>query len=189
MKNIHYLMRPSIPQLPMTNKPAKNVYWDTNLFIHFMNDHPVHAPVIEGIWDEVRQKGGKVVTSQVAKVELVLIGGESGKELDESAEKQLDAFWDSPNLLIADLTDWVLKRARRLIREAKQAGFKGLKPLDAIHLATAQWVNDFSPNKIAAFYTYDEPLWQFGPLIGIPTVEPTVLEPKMTGLYDRPMKT
>jgi hypothetical protein len=68
--------------------------------------------------------------------------------------------------------------ARDLMREAIAAsrGVWSLKPLDAVHLATAQWLDASHP--ISGFHTYDTSLKKYANLLGgIPIVEPDATKP------------
>ena len=65
------------------------------------------------------------------------------------------------------------------MRDAIPHGW-GLKPMDAIHLATAEWVNRrlFT---VEEFHTYDK-LDKYGFMIGIRIKEPYILQPSFPNI-------
>jgi len=58
--------------------------------------------------------------------------------------------------------------ARGLIRQSITQGWGSLKPIDAIHLATAQQMD------VAGFHTYCERLQRWSGTLGFPVIEPQV---------------
>ena len=68
-------------------------------------------------------------------------------------------------------------RARTLMRNAITRGWS-LKPLDAIHLATAQWLVD-NGVQVDEFHAYDRSLDKYGSIVGFTICEPNTPQPKM----------
>ena len=83
----------------------------------------------------------QLYTSEVSRVEVAFAAVEQQQQaLDQQTEEQIDGFWTDPEALImVEHHAGISTIARALIREAITHGWS-LKPLDAIHLATAQWL-------------------------------------------------
>ena len=75
----------------------------------------------------------EVITSALTLAEVIKKKGEP--VLPESDEHTIIRFFEQPYLLVHDVTRVVAERARRLSRAY------GLKPPDAVHLATALLAN------------------------------------------------
>ncbi len=70
----------------------------------------------------------------------------------------------------------IAKEARTLIREALTRKWS-LKPLDAIHLATARWLSKAGLS-IDEFHTYDKGIFKYGSVVGFKIVEPNTQTPR-----------
>ena len=63
------------------------------------------------------------------------------------------------------------------MRDAITKGWS-LKPLDAIHLATAQWLSSVGVT-VDEVHTYDNSLVKYGPIVGFSIMEPYAPQPRM----------
>jgi predicted nucleic acid-binding protein len=91
-------------------------------------------------------------------------------------------MWRDPSLLLVEVSPQLMYKARDLMRNAIALGYV-LKPLDAIHLVTAQWVSE-EDIPITGFHTYDKTLTKYQQLIGgIPICEPVPLIPRLPFNY------
>lgn len=141
-------------------------YWDSCVFISYLNNHPDRVPSIKAVWDEAQaHKNVEIVTSTMSIAEVVFSEEEKvTKTLNSNVEIQIKEFWYSWGVLTVEMHPAVLEEARRLMRKAAVAGM-GLKPADAIQLATAVWVHD-NLGIVREIHTYDnEWLGKFGPLV------------------------
>jgi predicted nucleic acid-binding protein len=158
--------------------PGRNrlyVYWDSCVFLSYLQKDSSRITAIEGIWEEVsKNKESKIITSSVSIVEVAFAAYEkTGGILDAEIAEKLDKMWRDPSILLVEAAPFIMYRARDLMRKAIAAsrGEWSLKPLDAVHLATAQWVTNSHP--IREFHTYDTSLKKYANLLGgIPIVEP-----------------
>jgi len=57
-----------------------------------------------------------------------------------------------------------------------------LKPMDAIHLATAKWAKDQMGLSVDEFQTYDLPLGRYDALLGLQICEPYILQPPLPNI-------
>ena len=98
--------------------------------------------------------------------------------LDPQVEQIIDNLWRNPGpVTLVEHHGKISQEARTLIRNAIARGWS-LKPFDAIHLATAQWLSSVDL-KVAEFHTYDKTLQRYEPLVGFKVIEPNVREPRM----------
>lgn len=128
--------------------PPRLLYWDSCVFISYLGKHPDRIGTLEAIVDFIEGDGKtKIVTSEMAKVEVAFVGD---KPLSPENEQAIDDFWADDSVVeLVEFHDQIAKLARNLVRESKSRGVKTMKPLDAIHLATAISLN------VTEFHTYD----------------------------------
>jgi predicted nucleic acid-binding protein len=152
------------------------VYWDACVFISLLNSDPVRADVAKEILQQFEtEKNGQVVTSATSKVEVAYVASErANRVLDESIIERMDQWWEaSPIIQVVEFHDDVALLARDLIRRAILDKWQ-LKPIDAIHLATAQWID------AKEFHTYDGRLLEKGErLVSFAVREPHVLQNRL----------
>ena len=67
--------------------------------------------------------------------------------------------------------------APKIIYEGLPKG-RRLKPMDAIHLATAQWLSS-AGLRVEEFHTYDQGLFRYNSELGFQIVEPRIENPRM----------
>lgn len=164
--------------MPETPKP---IYWDSNAFLSYVNGMPRRMPV----WDVLLEESGKVVgdvkihTSTLSHVEVAFGASEQTQQvLDPQVEQRLNDLWAGAEAIISvEYHSAIGQIARSLIRNAVSRGWS-LKPLDAIHLSTAQWLLDSGLN-LKEFHTYDRGLFKYEPLVGFSICEPRTEQPRM----------
>jgi predicted nucleic acid-binding protein len=149
-------------------------YWDSNVFISYISEVTGRVEVIEELL--IRAKSGqcKILTSHVsiAEVAFAQVEANSGA-LDPSIEMKIDNLWqDHRAVTMVEVTELVTRRSRGLIRAAKVMGYS-LKPMDAIHLASAA---QYGANEL---HTYDKPLEKYSSAVGMPIHEPKLLQPPL----------
>lgn len=106
---------------------------------------------------------------------MAFIAAESQKKrLNDEVEKAIDEFWADDSVLeLIEFHDGIAELARKIIRDGLPKGWK-LKPLDAIHLATAKLI------KATEFQTYDlSDCKRYESDLGIKICEPYVVQPKL----------
>lgn len=163
----------------MASSKRRYFYWDSNVFLAFVNKESSRFGIIESLWEEITQENGsKIVTSTVTIVEVAAAVQErTQKQLDAQTEQKIDSMWQDPTVLLVDSPEVVMRIARKLIRDALPKGWK-LHPNDAIHLATAMWV-DQSVHRITEFITYDEKLMKFDTMTGLAICKPNIAQPRL----------
>jgi predicted nucleic acid-binding protein len=164
----------------MPDKKRLYIYWDSCVFLSYIQKDASRVMSIEGIWEEIsKNKESKIITSSVSILEVAFAAYEkTGGILDAKVADRLDKMWRDPSILLVEAAPFIMYRARDLMREtiASSRGEWSLKPLDAVHLATAQWTAGLHP--ISEFHTYDTALKKYANLLGgIPIVEPDATKP------------
>lgn len=155
----------------MANKDNRWIYWDACVFLSYLEGHPQRLPILEGVWKEVDDNAGKIVSSVLSLTEVAYVN-----PVDTKAEDEIDALWNDPLIEIVEFNPVIARLARSMIRSSKQRGER-LEPADAIHLATAQWINDSYRRTIVEFQTYDPDLKRAPS--SIPICEPHVNQYRM----------
>lgn len=151
-------------------------YWDSCVFLSYIDAEPGRVDTIADLFDEIQRSKGakKIVTSTASIVEVAYGSQEKLKRvLDPAVQQRIDNLWNDTSVLsFIEYHEGIGYMARALMREAISSGYS-LKPLDAIHLASAQWL------RVAEFYTYDEPLDKYSPLIKCKICRPYVNQPRL----------
>ncbi len=157
----------------------ESLYWDANLFLSYINEHPERMPVLEALLADSAGDNLQIYTSTLTTVEVAFAASEQQRRaLDPVQEEKIDALWNAPDVVaIVEYHDAVGRHARDLIRDAMTQQ-RSLKPLDAIHLATAQWLVG-AGFPISEFHTYDRQLYAYQSIVGFSICEPRVAQPRM----------
>jgi len=104
------------------------IYWDSMLFIYWIEDHPIYADTVERIANKMRQRGDVLYTS-VFTLGEVLVGPLKQGRTD--VEKKVRGLFQDPVVTLVPMTvDTAYQYAS--IRAGKK-----VSPADAIHLASA----------------------------------------------------
>jgi len=150
----------------MPDEPRR-ICWDSNVPLSYLNGVADRVPIIEELFRQARAGEIELLTSAISRVEIAYIQSEEqAGALDEQAEAAIDALW-APGAPIktVELYDLVEHKARALIREGIEQERK-LKPMDAIHLATAQQM------VVGEFHTYCKKLHRWDGALGFSVTEP-----------------
>ena len=102
----------------------------------------------------------------VSIVEVSFAAQEKSQQaLDQAVEDRISQLWEpgSPVRLV-EFHELVATEARALMRQALPEGWS-LKPMDAIHLATARRI------ETDAFHTYEPALQKYSTIVGSPIEE------------------
>lgn len=156
--------------------PRERIYWDAPVWLSYINGEPARLPVLDALLaDSSSPKGNiEIYTSEISEVEVAFAKSEQDKKaLDPEIEKQMDELWaDRDTLKVVEYHHTIGIEARAIIRLAMEKGWQ-LKPMDAIHLATAKQC------QVTEFHTYDKGLLKYSNEIGFLIVEPHVIAPRM----------
>lgn len=150
----------------MPDEPRR-IYWDSNVPLSYLNGVVERVPIIDELFRQARAGEIELLTSAISRVEIAYIQSEEqAGALDEQAEAAIDALW-APGAPIktVELYDLIAHQARALIRQGITQE-RGVKPMDAIHLATAQQM------AVAEFHTYCKKLHRWDGTLGFSVIEP-----------------
>ena len=132
----------------------KRIYWDACVFLHYIEGTSVWMAILDSLLEEASKTNDLVIfTSTVSITEVAFAKTEKdGKALDPKVEAAIDALWnDRSAVKLVEYNEVIAREARSLLRQAVQRG-RSLKPIDAIHLATA------ANRNVEDFHTTDDPL-------------------------------
>lgn len=104
-------------------------YWDSCAFLGWLNDEPDKIDECTSVIRPAERGEVEIVTSAVTLTEVVRLKG--APALPREKEQAIRDFFENDYIIVANLDRWVAERARQLVWE------HGLKPKDALHLATA----------------------------------------------------
>ena len=157
------------------------IYWDACVFLSYINEVPNRIGVLDALLASSASDNGtvKIYTSAITRVEVSFAAPErAGQTLDPQTEQLIDNLWADPDAIVTvEYHDGIGIEARRLMREGLQHGWS-LKPLDAIHLATAQWLSSVGI-EVDEFHTYDSQLRRYAAIIGVKIIEPYTPQPNL----------
>lgn len=104
------------------------IYWDTMLFIYWLEDQAQHARTVQAIFEKMTRRGDTLQTSAFTLGEL-LVG--PAKQGATGVANQIREFFRSPEISLIPFTGGTAERYAS-IRAAHR-----VSPADAIHLASA----------------------------------------------------
>jgi predicted nucleic acid-binding protein len=108
------------------------IYWDTMLFIYWLEDHPIHARRVKHILAKMEEREDQLCTSSFTVGE-VLVGPYKARAI--VAAKRIREFFESS---FVEVVPYTLEMADRYARIRADLG---VSPADAIHLACAAQTN------------------------------------------------
>jgi predicted nucleic acid-binding protein len=118
----------------------QRLYWDSSAFISRIQRTPGRIEVLEHITGRAEKGEVEIVTSAFTLCEVAK-GDENA--LPEDQEKTIVDFFENPYILVQQVDVFVAARTRGIVRRF------GLKPADAVHVASALAAN------AAVLQTYD----------------------------------
>ncbi len=136
-------------------------------------------PTLDAILDMSARGEIQLHTSEVSWVEVAFALVERQRRaLDSQTEELIESLWaDTATITMVEYHSGISSVARGLMRQAVPHDWR-LKPLDAIHLGTVQWLLDVGI-QVAGFHTYDESLEKYGSMVGFKICEPYTPNPRM----------
>ena len=149
----------------------RRIYWDSDVWLSYINAYPERMPVLDALLNDSASTVGdiEIVTSTISQTEVAFALVEQNNSApDISIEQKIDSLWgDTKAITLIEYHTVIAVEARSLIRMGLQYKWS-LKPLDAIHLATAKWFD------VTEFHTYDTRLTRYSSEVGFPILEPHV---------------
>lgn len=149
-------------------------YWDSCVFLSYVNKDEDRVGDISSLLEAAEKKEIEIVTSTASVVE-VAFGATERKQsaLSDEMETRINGLWEpaSPVTLV-EFHILIAEAAKQMMRIGVPAGWS-LKPMDAVHLATAQRLG------VDELYTYDGPLKKWAARVDYPIVEPSHASPQL----------
>lgn len=122
----------------MTNSPRR-VYLDANVFIAYLANEPGRGPVVASLFEDAKRGRIELLTSVLTVTEVAFVASEQTSSNPNAEEDAIAKLWvpESP-VKLTDISMRVAERAREIVRVTNRSGIRGVKPPDAIHLASAE---------------------------------------------------
>ena len=152
------------------------LYWDSNVFIAYLNNEPGRVLTIESIFEKIiKENKLKVATSTITISEVAWVAQERHKRiLSTQEEDRIDGLWQNTSLIdFVEFNEEIAYQARTLMRNGMARGLSQLKPIDFIHLASAEWLGALEIN------SYDGKFTAYSSFITIPIIEPHIQQAKL----------
>ncbi len=156
---------------------GQRLYWDADVFLAYLNNEPGRAQSIEAILDLV-EKDPKtiIVTSVLTKVEISWIAIEKmNRVLMPNELERIDSLLENYHIVeTVEFNDRIASLARDFMRKGMEAGGKKLRTNDAIHLASAIWVQakELNTYNISDYHFFEQ-------FANITIKEPVAIQPKL----------
>jgi len=107
---------------------VSRVYWDTMLFIYWLEDHPQFAKRVDAIHSRMEQRHDRLITGAFTFGEVLAGAYRKGApKLADESKRMLRS-------VVAEVIPFTIETADRY---AQIRGSLGVAPADAIHLASA----------------------------------------------------
>ena len=150
--------------MPKRKTTRLRSYWDACVFLSYINGDKERTADIERLLEAAYGGAIEIVTSTVSIVEVARGAQEQANQIDATVAAKIDALWTPPSpVKLVEFHLAIASAARNLIRVGVSYGWS-LKPMDAIHLATAANVD------AGEVLTYDAALEKYADLISVPIV-------------------
>jgi uncharacterized protein len=107
---------------------VSRIYWDTMLFIYWLEDHPEYARRVDAIRSRMNERNDQLITGAFTFGEV--LAGAYRKGTPQLAEETRRLMRNT----VAEVVPFTLETADRY---ARIRGTPGITPADAIHLASA----------------------------------------------------
>ncbi len=158
----------------------KAIYWDSACFLSYVNEDAPRMVALDALIEASGRGKIHLFTSELSQVEVAFGASEQRQhELDPNIELRLDALWaDAKVVTVIEYHNRIGRIARSMIRDTIARGQRTLKPIDAIHLATARWLRS-EGGVVDEFHTYDQDLFKYADICGFRILEPYVEQPNL----------
>ena len=128
-------------------------YWDSCVFIDRLQRTPHRIGPLEQITNDAADGKVLIVTSTMAIAEVVRV---DSQENDETQDNLIRDYFDNDCIVVHQVDRRIAEDAARICRKT------GVKPPDAIHVATALMAD------VSVLHTYDNNLLSKNGLVGSP---------------------
>lgn len=133
----------------MTNN-TRRVYLDANVFIAYLANEAGRGPVVASLFEDAERGRIELLTSVLTVTEVAFVASEQASNDPQAEEDAIAKLWvpESP-VKLTDISMRVAERAREIVRMTSRSDMRGVKPPDAIHLASAE------VHGCQGFFTYE----------------------------------
>jgi predicted nucleic acid-binding protein len=155
---------------------ARRIYLDANVPLAFVKGEADRADVVQALLDEGRRRVVELVTSVWSITEVAHGAMPGRRRWDPGVEAAIDNLWvPASPITLVDISEVVCREARSVVRRARQTRGKGIKPADALHLASAVLAG------CDVIYTYeaDQTRQRWSSITGIAVESPSVEQPQL----------
>ena len=133
---------------------ADRRYWDSCCFLGYLGNEPDKADKCEPVLTAAEDGHIEIVTSALTLTEVIKVKG--AQAIPKDQEKKIRDFFEHSWIIVREVDRFISEHARDLIWT------HGLKPYDAIHLATALNL------KLSVMDTFDSDLLKLSNKVGNP---------------------
>lgn len=154
----------------------KRIYWDSCCWIALIQQEVItvagakidRGKMCRGVVDAAEKGIYEIVTSTLSLAEV----SKNPKSSTLSDDDKIAQFFENDYILLANVD----VRVGTLARQLMQRGFAGLRPADAVHLATASIAN------CEFFHTFDDDLIKLSKKINTQSGQPIqISQPELLG--------
>jgi predicted nucleic acid-binding protein len=136
--------------------PVEQIYWDSDAFLGWFQEEPGKVELCEGTIERAQNGEALIITSALTIAEVLWLRG--GPPIPQEKDKLVRKFFRRSYIRVRNVTRAVSESAQDL------AWNHGIRPKDAIHVATAQ------DAKVVALETFDEGLLNKSGAVGNPNL-------------------
>jgi predicted nucleic acid-binding protein len=128
---------------------VRRYYWDSSVFCSFFNKEQNRHEIVSDLLKDAHSGKSEIVTSSFTLTEVLRV--KNSAAITQDKEKMLETFFEYPFIKFVNPDRAVCERARYFVWK------HGMKPKDAVHMATAEfaarmttihalfsWDNDFT---------------------------------------------
>lgn len=131
------------------SKKLPRYYWDSCVFLSLIEGTPDRIGSIVQMLESASKGNLEIWTSVFSIGEVAFAKQEKDKKaLDPSVQKAIDDLWAASFIKLVEVHRGIMKDAQQMVRVSMSNGL-GLKPPDAVHIATAK------AHGITTIHTYD----------------------------------
>jgi predicted nucleic acid-binding protein len=144
------------------------VYWDSDCFLGWLQEEEGKQASCNQVLLECEAGNIRIITSSLTLAEVLMIRGKPS--LTQTDAEKVRNFFKQPYISVRSVTRVLAENAREIVWS------HGIKPKDAIHVATALAAN------LTTLHTFDVPLIKKSGEVGAPPLRierPSVVAPRM----------
>jgi predicted nucleic acid-binding protein len=155
----------------MPDTAAPRLYWDSNVFLNYINETPDKIEVLDQLLLNARHGEVEILTSVLTVVEVAFAANEKANgHLDPAVEQKIRALWEpAAPVELVEFHFLLAEDSRALIRNALGNGWS-LKPYDAVHLATAKRM------RVATVHTYEDKWERYSGMVACAIEKPSAAQ-------------